>query len=524
MGMHAPSDHTEPPVRAWWNSRFVVPGLMLLSTLPFWSVHTPPLIDFLAHIGRYHVQLHLADSPALQQSWDFHWQLVGNLGVELLIAPLARMFGFERAVWLIALALPPLMIWGIARISRAMHGQLAPFAIAAVWFTMSYPFQLGFVNYWLGCALAFHVFASWVQGAHQGAQKNGSVMRPALFAAASCLVWLAHAYGWVVLVVLVGAFELCRTWRREPRAWPSMAFVILRRIWPVMIPAVLMIAWRQGTGAASTGHFLDMGAKTLGLVWTLRDQNIGLDTLTLLLAIGLLYLAIRSRDVRLNPALLVGAAIFLILILLMPGLMFGAVYADVRLWPIFFIVGLIAIAPTDRTWRGSAVVAGVALAVFGIRIVTMAVGFAAYDASFTQHLQALNDVPRGASIAVLTRPPSCEQWRAPRVAHLGSLAIVRRDAFVNSQWDASGGQQLLTPLRARGTDFNADPSQYIEVPPGGCDGDLNAALAQRIAQIPRDRFEYVWLLDVDTSRLADLPGLRRLYQDDRSALYVLNRG
>src|SRR6266705_467223 len=110
MGTPAPSEHTEPPARAWWNSRFVVPGLMLLSTLPFWSVHTPPLIDFLAHIVRY-------------------------------------------------------------------HGQLAPFAIAAVWFTMSYPFQLGFVNYWLGCALAFHVFASWVQGAHQGAQKNGSVMR-----------------------------------------------------------------------------------------------------------------------------------------------------------------------------------------------------------------------------------------------------------------------------------------------------------------------------------------------------------
>src|SRR5947209_7343466 len=116
MGTLPPPEQTNPPVLGWWNSRFVVPGLMLLSTLPFWFVRTPPLMDFLAHIGRYHVQLHLTDSPALQQNWDFHWHLVGNLGVELLIAPLARMFGFERAVWLIALALAPLMIWGIARI------------------------------------------------------------------------------------------------------------------------------------------------------------------------------------------------------------------------------------------------------------------------------------------------------------------------------------------------------------------------------------------------------------------------
>ena len=50
-----------------------------------------------------------------------------------------------------------------------------------------------------------------------------------------------------------------------------------------------MIVWRQGNGTASTGHFLDIGTKILGLVWTLRDQNIWLDTLSLLLAIGLLY-------------------------------------------------------------------------------------------------------------------------------------------------------------------------------------------------------------------------------------------
>lgn len=520
MRTQARSDPTEPAVRAWWNSRFVVPGLMLLSTIPFWFVRTPPLIDFLAHIGRYHVQLHLADSPALQQNWDFHWQLVGNLGVELLVAPLAAMLGLQRAAWLIALALPLLTIWAIGRISRALHGELTPFAIAAAWFAMSYPFQLGFVNYWLGCALAFHVFASWVETTG----KKDSVLRTALFAAAAGLVWLAHAYGWVVLVVLVGAFELCRSWNRAPAAWPSMVLVVLRRAWPVMIPAVLMIVWRQGNGAASTDHFFDVGTKILGLVWTLRDQNIWLDTLSLLLAIGLLYFGIRSRDVRRNPPLLVGAASLLILILLMPGQMFGAVYADVRLWPIVFIVGLTAIAPTDRMRRGSAVIAGMALAVFAIRITAMAVGFAAYDSGYAQHLQALKDVPRGASIAVLTRPPTCEPWRAPRVAHLGSLAMVRRDAFVNSQWDASGGQQLLTPLRAHGTAFNADPSQYIEVAPGDCNGDLSATVAQRIAQIPRDRFDYVWLLDIDAPRLAALPGLRRLYQDDRSALYAFNKG
>jgi hypothetical protein len=508
----------EPAVGAWWNSRFVIPGLMFLSTIPFWFVQTPPLIDYLAHIGRYHVQLHLWESPALQRNWDFHWHIVGNLGVELTIAPLARLVGFERAVWLIALALPPLMIWGVGRISRALNGQLTPFAFAGVWFTMSYPYQLGFVNYWLGCALAFHVFASWVRRP----PSEGSALLSLLYAAAGCLVWLAHAYGWAVLVILVGAFELCRNWRRGPKDWPSMALTLVRGAWPVLVPSILMIVWRQDAGTSSTGHFFGLSTKALGLAWTLRDQNIWLDTLSLLLAIGLLYMGVRSRLVRLNPPLLLGAGILLVLILLMPGMMFGAVYADVRLWPIFFIVGLCAVVPIDRAWRGSAIVAGMALAIFALRIAAMATGFAAYDNAFTQHLHALDDVPQGASIAILTRPSQCEPWRAPRLAHLGSLAIVRRDAFVNSQWDASGGQQLLTPLRARGTEFNADPSQYIQLQPGSCEDDLGVAFAQRIAVIPRDRFEYLWLLDVDTSKLTGLPPMRRIYQDRRTALYELS--
>lgn len=517
MGTFASSQQEYPPVHAWWTSRFVVPALMLLSTIPFWFVHIPPLIDYLAHMGRYHVQLHLADTPELQRNWDFHWHLVGNLGVELLIGPLTRIFGFERAVWLVALALPVLMISGIARISRAIHGALTPFAIAAAWFALSYPFQFGFVNYWLACALALHVFASWVQTA-KGPQ---SVLRQMLFAVSACLVWVAHAYGWGILVVLVGAFELCRAWSPDPRRWLSMVLEILRRSWPVMLPAVLMIVWRQGSGGAATGDFFGLYAKGVGLAWLLRDQNIWLDTASMLLAFVLLYVGLRSHSFRLDPALIVAATIFLVLVILMPGHIFGAVFADIRLWPIVFIVGFTAITPVDRFGRSAGIVAGVALAVFAVRILTMAVGFAAYDASFARHLQALDHVPRGASIAVLTRPRACESWRTPRLGHLGSLAIVRRDAFVNSQWDGSGGQQLLEPLRARGTAFNADPSQFIQDLPNGCEGDMTSAVAQKLARIPRDRFDYVWLLDIRPSQLADLPGLQRLYQDEASALYAL---
>ena len=86
---------------------------------------------------------------------------------------------------------------------------------------------------------------------------------------------------------------------------------------------------------------------------------------------------------------------------------------------------------------------------------------------------------------------------------MDSLAIVRRDAFTNGQWDVPGAQ-LLAPLGARGTRFNADPSQLVRRP--DCPSDLRPVLAQRIAAFPRDRFGYVWTIGFDPKRLPTLCG------------------
>jgi hypothetical protein len=487
---------------------------MLLSTAPLWFVRLPPLIDLLGHMGRYHVQLNLAHSPVLQRNWDFHWTIVGNLGVDLLIVPLAKVLGLERAVWLVALALPPLMIWGVARISRALHGRLTPFAIACAPFALANPYQYGFVNYWLACALALHAFASWARS-----EENGDVRRSVLFATGAALIWLTHVYGWAILVVLVFAFELCRNWRREPSKWFGMSVTILRRMWPVMIPAVLTLVWRQGAASAETLDFFNFAAKFEGLSKTLRDQNHSLDRLSLLFAAGLLGWGLISRRTVGKPALLVAAAILLALILVLPRQLFGSGFADVRLWPIFFIVALTALAPREPSWRGAPLIAAAALALFAVRVAVMGAGFVEYDQTYARRLKALDYAPRGASIAVLVAHPRCDGWRQERVSHLDDLAIVRRDAFVNTQWEIPGGQ-LLTPLRARGDRFNADPSQFV-LPAGGCQADFRSTLTRKIAQIPRDRFEYLWLIGFDPSHVDPPPGAQRLYADDRSEFYAL---
>jgi hypothetical protein len=498
----------------WWASPLVLAAVMLLSTAPLWRTSLPPLIDLPGHIGRYYVELNLGHSPLLQRNWDFHWRLIGNLGVDVLVVPLAAMFGLERAVWLIALLLPPLMIWGVARIARALHRQTSPFVLATAPFALAYPYQFGFLNYWLSCALAFHCFASWIEVA---GSRRTDLRRSVLFTVAAFAIWLAHAYGWAVLVVLVAAFELSRSWTGEVSAWPHRALRTAWRAWPVTSPALLMILWRQGAAGAATEDFFNVSGKLWGLLFTLRDQSLWLDVVSLTFASILILVGLRERALRIHPALGLAAACFLGLILLLPGRMFGSAYADVRLWPIFFMVALAAIAPVNLAWRPASVIAGLAIGLFTLRIAVMSAGFTAYDRDYVRHLHALDYVPQGASVAVLT-PAGCQGWRHTRLEHLGSLAIVRRNAFVNTQWDIPGAQ-LLTPLRGRGTAFNADPSEKVDREPD-CSAPVAPALTQKIQQIPRDRFDYVWLLGFDAPRLVE-PDLRLLYSDERTALYSL---
>ena len=68
------------------------------------------MVDLPGHIGRYRVQLDIAGSPVLQHYYAFRWQLIGNLGVDLIVQLLGPLIGIELAVKLTVMAIPPLTV------------------------------------------------------------------------------------------------------------------------------------------------------------------------------------------------------------------------------------------------------------------------------------------------------------------------------------------------------------------------------------------------------------------------------
>jgi hypothetical protein len=135
-------------------------------------------------------------------------------------------------------------------------------------------------------------------------------------------------------------------------------------------------------------------------------------------------------------------------------------------------------------------------------------------------LQALDHVAPGSRVLALTEKPCAMPWQLSRMDHLGGMAVVRRDVFINDNWTMAGAQ--LMRLRYRAGAFSEDPSQMVEAPECRYRGRRN--LADAVRDFPRDRFDYVWLIDGKPANVPAMPDLRMIWRSPTGALYRVVAG
>src|SRR4051794_31217976 len=197
----------------WWQTRWGVLAIAAFTTLPLLWPAIPPLIDLPGHMVAYKSEIDRAHSAYLQQWYTLHWAPMGNLGVNLLVIPLAKLVGLETAVKLIVLTIPPTTAAGFLWVAREVHKRVPPTALFAVPLTYCYPFVFGFLNFMLSMALCFLAFGLWLRLGRLERFR----FRAALFVPISVAVWLAHTFGWGTLGVLACAAEWVRESERGRR-------------------------------------------------------------------------------------------------------------------------------------------------------------------------------------------------------------------------------------------------------------------------------------------------------------------
>lgn len=507
----APAASPKGNPRPWWESRHFVVAMILLAFVPLLWPTIPPLVDMGGHMGRYKVAIDLASSPYLHRWFSFHWLPIGNLGVDLLVIPLGHVIGVEAATKLVVMSIPPLTVAGMLWVAREVHNRLPPTVAFALPLAFGHPFMFGFVNFALSMALAFLAFGLWLRLGRLEKLR----LRALLFVPISFVVFFAHTFGWGMLGLLCFSAETVRQ-HDHGRSWWKAPFYAGFQAASMSLPAILILLWRSDATGGVTAQWFDWDYKWEYLLRMFRDRWESYDIASAAVVMLVVLFGLVHPKLTLSRNLFFSGLVLAATYILLPRIVFGSAYADMRLVPYAVAVFVLAI----RFKRETSYPLATLLAFAAVGFMVMRIGGTTASTTIAgmrqnEQLKALDQVPMGSRVVALVWD-RCEQWALRRSDHLGTIATVRRDAYTNDHWPMVGSALLRVRYPAAGI-FQRDPSQIVRDP--GCSHEgwrVNSALRY----IPKDSFDYLWLIDMRPIPREWLAGWTPVWAGEGSELFT----
>jgi hypothetical protein len=239
------------------------------------------------------------------------------------------------------------------------------------------------------------------------------------------------------------------------------------------------------------------------------------------MALALIVEARRRPELSFSRNLAFSALVLVLGFLILPRIVFGSAYADMRLAPYMIATALLAIRFRGETvMRTARVLAWLGLGFYLARIVTTTLSLALAANDQAAKLGALEHVPRGARLVTLVGQDCDDLWALPRNTHLGAMAIVRRHAFSNDQWAIEGSNLLTVQYREAGR-VHADPSQIVR--PRECASSEIWSVDRALTALPREAFDYLWVMNMPEYDPKFVEGMRPVWQGQGSTLFAIVR-
>ena len=496
----------------WWEAHWFLALVVAATTIPLLYPPVPPLVDLFGHMGRYRVQIDLHHSAFLPRYYDHHWALIGNLGVDVLVYLLGQLIGIEPAVKLIVLAIPPLTAIGFLWVAREVHGRVPPTAFFALPFIYGFPFMFGFVNFTLSVALAFLAFGLWLRLGRLERTK----LRSWLFLPISLIVFFCHTYGWGLLGLMCFSADAVRLHDRG-RSWWRAGIEAALHTSVMALPILVMLIWRSETHGGGIHGWFEWSQKWKWLYSALRDRWDIFDKASLAFAVLVFFFAVFNRKLTLSRNLAFSAIVLAVSFAIIPRIVFGSAYADMRLVPYLFAVALLAIRFKGATdVRMAHVLAVIGVLFFAGRTAANTASLAIAGADQKAKLEAISHMRPGARVASFFALPCREWWPLPRNSHLGGLVIERRDGFSNDQWLTEGVNLMELRYTAPGS-FAYDPSEVVR--PNNCQDGLHRQIDQALREVPKHKFDYIWMNNVPAYDPLLVADMQEVWRGPNSVLY-----
>ncbi len=346
------------------------------------------------------------------------------------------------------------------------------------------------------------------------------------------VIFFVHAFGWGTLGLLAFSAEAVRQ-HDHGKGWLRSGFRAALHASSLTLPLLIMVLWRTESSGGMTGDWFNWDAKWRWIQTALRDRWRDWDKLSVAIPAAVLVFALFSRRLTFSRNLAFSALVLLAGFLLLPRIIFGSAYADMRLFPFVLATAVLAIRFSGPySGKTPQVLAVLGLAFFLLRIGSTTASLAIASDRQAARLGALDVIPMGARVATLVGTPCGFSWPLSRDSHLGALVIVRRHGFSNDQWTIAGTNLLKVRYTKPGA-FDADPSEIVrpencpfarrwKIVAGELLGDWRVGDALR--RLPRDSFDYLWLIDVPPFDHRLIDGMELVWSRPESKLYKIRPG
>ncbi len=405
---------------------YLLLGALTLSPL-LWAA-VPPLTDYPNHLARMAVLVRPGDTL----NYAPHWQLVPNLAMDLIVPTLAQWLPLELVGRLFIASTLVLLVLGTIALHRAVWGRVGIWPLASLLFLYNEAFRLGFLNFLFGLGLSLLCFSAWIATA-----RWRGLGRLALFSIAAALLFLMHLFAFGIYGLLVLAYELGGHWRE--RRWSAREILASGlKLGQFVLPLALWLTHRSGGGPRLT-LYGDFPSKITAMTAPMSYGALGTDTVLLLMGLG--YLAWREGRLLVAPQMRLPVMALMVAAPLMPSWLLGSWGADLRL-PIALAFVLIAATRLDVSPRTAAAAAATALLFLTMRVYALSENWREMDGHYAEFRAGMRALPQGARVLVLQSdlPESASAIAGvPRVLmprepedfrHLPALLVMDRAAFI----------------------------------------------------------------------------------------------
>ncbi len=484
-----------------YQSKYYFAGIIvgcIVLLVPILLFPIPPLVDYPNHLARAHILANLDSAPLLAQYYISNWNIVPNLGMDLVVTPLAMFLPTLVAGRLFLALIVVGLVTGCFFLHYTLHQRLSIWPFVAFLIVYNRSIFAGLMSYWLGIGIGLWLFSFWIL-----LRTKPSWLRLLVFFCGANVLFVTHFVAFGLYLFAVISYELVSFWSHR-QVYDSSFKQAAITFTQFLLPLVLFFFFSPtSVGGSEISFGYSPSSKIVGILHLFHNYSHLVDGATSVVLWTLLGWGFYTKSLRLNRKMIFVLVAMIALYLVTPFWVLTAYCLDIRLFPAIAFFFLASIDFRKKLSGNTTFVLLMLVVVFIGRMGILTYKWQQANAVYSKFDDAFEKIEPGKKLATAFGWVDEKRNFPTPLLHISCLTVIRKSTFVPYLF-AHPSQQ---------------PMNYLPgYPQEGYSNMLNRSDWSSIIE------NYDYLLMIDEHLHKNPPprkDLKLVHKDDRMILYEI---